>query len=323
MIANTRILVTGGYGAIGSALCRALLKENVARLVIVDDFSSSVPEVTEDIRRDPRVRSLRGSIVDDAILAEAFREAPAIVFHFAANFANQNSVDHPVLDVEVNSIGTMKVLEEARKAGVSKFVFASSSCVYGNAKSFAIDTRDFHLDTPYAINKLHGEYLVKFYHDYHRMNTTILRFFNSFGPGELPGLYRNVIPNFFALAIAGKPLPITGDPKATRDFNYIENAVAGTLLSAEKPVSSGKTYNIGSGKETAIGTLAGHINAITGNKAGIVQKERRAWDTVQRRVADISETQKDLGYEPVIALEKQLQVTYEWMAQHRKYFPLS
>jgi nucleoside-diphosphate-sugar epimerase len=155
------------------------------------------------------------------------------------------------------------------------------------------------------------------------MNTTILRFFNSFGPGELPGLYRNVIPNFFALAMAGKPLPVTGDPKATRDFNYIKNAVAGSLLAAEKPVSNGKIYNIGSGHETEIGEIARLINAITGSKAGVVQKERRSWDTVQRRVADISETQKDLGYEPVVDLENQLKATYEWLRQYQKHFPVS
>ncbi|MEK7137729.1 MAG: NAD-dependent epimerase/dehydratase family protein [Patescibacteria group bacterium] len=317
------ILVTGGYGAIGSALSRELLKGDISKLTILDDFSSSVPAVTEDIRRDSRVTSLEGSVVSDAILSQTFREAPDTVFHFAANFANQNSVDHPVLDTEVNSVGTMKVLEHSRKSNVSKLVFASSSCVYGNAKSFAIDTRDFHLDTPYAINKLHGEYLVKFYHDYHGMNTTILRFFNSFGPGELPGLYRNVIPNFFALAMAGKPLPITGDPEATRDFNYIENAVAGSLLAAEKPVSNGKIYNIGSGRETSIGELAKLINLIADNKAGTSQKERRAWDTVQRRVADISETEKDLGYEPVVDLENQLKATYEWLKQYQKHFPVS
>lgn len=318
---GTYVLVTGGLGAIGSALCRALLARDIAHLTIIDDCSSANPALSQDILADQRVAFIDDSIVHDAVLEDAFSTKQEIVFHLAAHFANQNSIEDPISDTNVNSIGTIKVLEASRKAKVQKFIFASSSCVYGNANSFSIDTRDFHLDTPYAINKLHGEYLVKFYHDYHGMNTTILRYFNSFGHGEMPGRYRNVIPNFFALAMAGKPLPITGNSKASRDFNYVENVVMGTLLAAEKPASNGKLYNIGSGVETSIGTLATHINAMTGNAAGTVLLERRSWDTVLRRCADISEAVKDLGYQPVIDLEAQLQSTYEWLQRYRDLFP--
>ncbi len=322
MLERAHVLITGGLGAIGSALSRALLKRDIATLTIIDDFSSSSPDATLDIVHDSRVIHLRRSIISDECLRHALLERPQdIVFHLAANFAHQSSLDHPIIDCEVNSLGTAKVLEYARKADVKKFVFASSSCVYGNAKSYDVGTKDFHLDTPYAINKLHGEYLVNFYREHHGMNTTILRYFNSFGPGELPGRYRNVIPNFFARAMNGQDLPITGDETVSRDFNYVENTAQGTILAAEKPISAGKIYNIGSGNEITIVELAKKINAITGNKAGITMHPARVWDSIKNRCADISLTVKELGYKPVIDFDAQLQVTYQWLKEHQKHFP--
>ncbi len=320
MIKGSKILITGGLGAIGSALSREVLKKGAASLTIIDDNSSSNPALSEDILSDSRVTFIADSVVNDAALSKAFAGVPEIVFHLAANFANQNSVEHPIIDCEVNSIGTVKVLEQARKNKVKKFIFASSSCVYGNAEHYSPDTKDFHLDTPYAINKLHGEYLVKFYHEYHKMDAVILRYFNSFGPGELPGKYRNVIPNFFALAMQGKVLPITGDKDTARDFNYVDNTVQGTLLATEHPASGGKIYNIGSGSEVAIVKLAEVINSITGNKAGIEWHPARSWDTIKRRRADIMKTADELGYSPVLDFEGQLKTTYEWLKKHEQHF---
>ncbi len=322
MLNGANILVTGGLGAIGSALSRALLSQGVASLTIIDDFSSSAPETVQDILHDERVTHLRRSIVQDEALHHAFLEHPQdVVFHLAANFAHQSSLEHPIIDCEVNSLGTAKVLEYARRAGVKKFVFASSSCVYGNAKSYSVDTNEYHLDTPYAINKLHGEYLVRFYHEHHGMNATILRYFNSFGPGELPGRYRNVIPNFFLRAIRKQPLLITGDKVTSRDFNSVENTVQGTLLAAEKEIANGKTYNIGSGHEVRIVELAEIINRIAGSDAGMEIAPYRPWDSIKNRKADISKTVEELGYKPVIDFEPQLRATYEWLRKNQSLFP--
>lgn len=321
MISGARIVVTGGLGAIGSALCRALLQREIASLTIIDDLSSSAIDTSSDVLADPRTVLLHDSILNEECLRRAFVDRPQdVVFHLAAHFANQNSVENPIADCEVNSVGTTKILEYARKASVKKFVFSSSSCVYGNTENFAVDTKDFHLDTPYAVNKLHGELLVNFYHEYYGMNTTIVRYFNSFGPGELPGQYRNVVPNFFALAMQGLPLPITGDPQATRDFNYVDNAVQATMLAATESVANGNTYNVGSGEELSIGDLAEKINRITSNAAGIEMKEQRSWDSVKRRRADISLTVQDLGYAPIIDIDTQLEQTYAWLQQHRSLF---
>lgn len=321
MIPSSTILVTGGLGAIGSTLCRELLRRGAGKIVILDNCSSSLPETSQDITTDKRTVWIRDSVVNDKALDEAFVHKPDIVFHLAANFANQNSIDHPILDCEVNSLGTMKVLECSRIAGVQKFVYSSSSCVYGGSPSFEVASKDLHPDTPYAINKLHGEYLVQFYHDHHGMNTTTLRYFNSFGPGEIPGKYRNVIPNFFALAFKGQPLPITGTTETSRDFNFIDNTIAATVAAAEMPASNGNTYNIGSGVETPVMKIAEEINAITGNTAGTVFKPKRNWDTVDRRRADISTTVRDLAYTPVIDLPKQLRATYDWLKRYEDLFP--
>ena len=322
LVKAQHVLVTGGLGAIGSQLSRMLLARGVASLTIIDDFSSSSPHLVGDIVRDPRVTHFRRSIVNDECLRQAFLDRPQdVVFHLAANFAHQSSLDHPIIDCEVNSLGTAKVLEYSRRASVKKFVFASSSCVYGNAKSYSVDNKDYHLDTPYAINKLHGEFLVEFYHKHHGLNTTVLRYFNSFGPGELPGRYRNVIPNFFAMAMQKKSLPISGDETTSRDFNYVENTALGTILAAEKEIANGKIYNIGSGHEVTIVELAKLINKIAGNDAGITFVPKRSWDTIKNRRADVSKTEKELGYKAVVDFEKQLTATYEWLKQYQDYFP--
>lgn len=321
MIQGAHILITGGLGAIGSALSRRLLTLQAASLTIIDDFSSSAADTTTDLVHNPRVTHYRRSIVNDECLHQAFSQRKQdIVFHLAANFAHQSSLDHPIVDCEVNSLGTMKVLEYARRTGVKKFVFASSSCVYGNAKNYAVNNTDYHLDTPYAINKLHGEFLVRFYHKHYGLNTTILRYFNSFGPGELPGPYRNVIPNFFALAMQGKALPITGDETVSRDFNFVENTVEGTILAGTSALSCGKTYNIGSGQEITIVSLAKRINALVGNDAGIQISPARPWDSIKNRCADITATVKDLGYRPVIDLPLQLQKTFKWLQRYEGHF---
>ncbi len=321
MIDGSNIVITGGLGAIGSALSRALLLQNIQTLTILDDCSSGSRYLCRDILSDGRVKYFQKSILNDEVLRRIFLEnSQNIVIHLAAHFANQNSIEHPITDCEVNSVGTMKILEYSRLGEVQKFIFASSSCVYGNSDNFAVDTLQFHLDTPYAINKLHGEYLVRFYHDFHGLNTTVLRLFNSFGPGELPGKYRNVIPNFFATAMKGLPLPITGDRNASRDFNYIDNLIQAIFLSIHNQNSSGKIYNIGSGVETTIGNLADLINEITQNTAGIIEMQKRDWDTVLKRKADISLTIQDLGYRPVIDLKNQLVATYEWLQRYEHYF---
>ncbi len=310
---NKTILITGGAGAIGTNLVSALLPI-ASKIIVVDDLSSGHQEF---VGKNKKVVFIKKSINDDRLYHQLAKHPIEVVFHLAAHFANQNSVEHPLKDLEVNGTGTLKLLEYAVASKIKKFIYASSSCVYGNAEGSVKENAPFHLDTPYAITKLLGESYAKFFHEYHGLSTVILRLFNSFGPGELAGKYRNVIPNFLDAAIKGKPLTITGTGKETRDFNWVGNVVHAFIASAEKDKAEGETFNIGSGKETAITELANLIKEITGSKSQVVYTERRSWDHVLRRKADITKAQKILGYKPEINLAKHLKATYDWYRKQK------
>jgi nucleoside-diphosphate-sugar epimerase len=305
------ILVTGGAGAIGSRLVETLCADKKCRVIVIDDLSSGY---LENLPRARNLEFINASILDVNALNDIFRNKIELIFHLAANFANQNSVDFPEKDLMANGLGTLRLLEYANNHKVKRFVYSSSSCVYGNRNEKLSEAcKEYSLDTPYAITKLLGERYVNYFHDHHRLPTVIVRYFNTYGPGEFPGKYRNVIPNFFFRAMNRAPLIITGTGEETRDFNFIDDSVRGTLLAAQRKNAVGKTYNLASGKETKIVTLAKTINRITGNPAPIEFRKRRSWDSVVRRHADISHAKKDLKYAPDTALADGLQTTYQWL----------
>lgn len=313
MMAET-ILVTGGAGAIGSRLVRELSTRH--DVLVLDDLSSGFVENLRDVP----VRFWRGSVVDDEILREVFAAKPTIVFHLAANFANQNSVDYPQKDLLVNGMGTLKVLQHATDVGVKRFIYSSSSCVYGEVTGVASlneSIREFSLDTPYAVTKLLGEQYVRFFHEHHRLPTVILRFFNSYGPGEFPGKYRNVIPNFMLRAMTGQPLVITGTGEETRDFTFIGDTVAALQLAMDTSGAVGGTFNVGSGMETRVRDLAEMILEVCGAPRAIEYRPRRGWDGVNRRCADISRAKAVLAYTPSTDLRTGLTQTYRWFVDYQ------
>ena len=307
-----RILVTGGAGAIGGNLVQALVKDKrVEHVTILDDLSSGY---LENLPEGLKMKFIRGNVTDDELLEKIFNSGKFhTVVHFAANFANQSSVDFPRKDLEVNGMGTLKVLEYSMEWKIKRFVFSSSSCVYGHKEGLLKESdRAFSVDTPYGATKLLGERYVEFFHQHHGLDTVTLRFFNSYGPGEWPGKYRNVIPNFMYLALQKKPLPITGTGDETRDFNYVSDTVDGTLAAIQKKGVAGKVFNLGSGKETSILSLAKEINRIADNPAGVVFTQRRKWDKVLNRRACIDQSKKYLHYKPCVATREGLRLTYEW-----------
>lgn len=277
------ILVTGGAGAIGWNLVKALSQIPGCTITVLDDFSSGTERVDKS-----QVAYIEGSIVDEEKLAAAFAPKPSIVFHLASHFANQNSVEHPEKDLDVNGLGTLKLLQHAAQQKVERFIFTSSSCVYGSLRETGEEQglTDFH--TPYAIHKFLGELYCQYFYRLFHLPVVILRYFNCYGPGEPPGRYRNVIPNFIAAALRREPLSITGTGEETRDFNYVEDVVKKTLFVAAHPKAVGEVFNIGSGKETSIRALAERINTLVGNPAGIQAAEKRSWDKLDRRRADIT-----------------------------------
>jgi len=311
-----RILVTGGAGCIGSNLIRALLKADPEKIIVIDDLSASFEW---NLPKEEKIVFIKGSILNEEKMKRAFSFKPHYVFHLAAHFANQNSVDHPETDLLVNGLGTLKTLQYAHLVGVERFVFASSGCsVYGSQAPLPLreDYVSLHLDTPYQINKLVGELYCNYFYDYYRLPVAIARYFNVYGPGEVPGKYRNVIPNFMWWAMNKQPLPITGTGEETRDFTFVEDIVDGTLRMGVVKEAIGEAINLASETETRVIDLANWINEMTGNDAGVVFKPRRDWDKVVRRRASIEKARKLLGYEPKTDMKKGLKKVYDWFREN-------
>ena len=316
--AGKKVLVTGGAGLIGSNLVRRLLEINVDKIIVIDDLSASAKWILPE---DQRVTFIQGTVLNEEILKRAFVERPNYVFHLAAHFANQKAVEYPEDNLLVNGLGTLKLLRWSHFLNVERFIFTSSGCAtYGSRAPVPLkeDFVTLHLDTPYQIHKFLGELYCNFFNDYWGLSTVRLRLFNVYGPGGLPGRYKNVIPNFLFWALQGKPLPITGTGNETRDFTFVEDLVDGLLRGGAIPEAAGEAINLGSGIETKVIDLANMINKITGNKAGIVYKTKRSWDKGTRRVASIEKARKILGYDPKVKLEEGLKRTLAWFLENEE-----
>lgn len=313
---NKTILITGGAGAIGSNLTRAIAELSAKKVIVLDDLSSAhiwnVPSL-------PNVLFVKGSILDEVELKRVFFEEPQVVFHLAALFANQNSIDHPESDLLVNGLGTLKLLQYAQMTRVQRFVYASSGCsIYGSSSPLPLkeDFVSIHLSSPYQITKMLGELYCNFFQNHYSLPTVRARFFNSYGPGEIPGQYRNVIPNFIYWALKGKPLPITGTGEETRDFTYVGDIVDGLLRAGYFEQVVEQEFNLASGAETKIIDLANMINELTSNKAGIIFTERRKWDTKNRLLASIDKAKELINYTPNIPFSEGLANTIDWFKQN-------
>lgn len=309
---NKVVLITGGAGAIGTNLTRTIAGLG-ARMVIVFDNMSAGYEW--NIPSLPNVLFVRGSVTDEVALKRVFTLKPDLVYHLAAFFANQNSVDYPQHDLMTNGLGTLLVYQYAQMCGAGRVVYASSGCsIYGSTAPMPLkeDFMSMHLTTPYQITKMLGELYANYFHHHYGLPIVKTRFFNSYGPGEVPGQYRNVIPNFIYRALSGLPLPFTGSGEETRDFTYVTDIVDALMRAAYYEQAIGQEMNIASGSEVNILQMAEHINELTGNKAGIVRAERRVWDTKKRLLASIDRAKDLLGYEPRMDFETGLENTIQW-----------
>ena len=311
------ILITGGAGCIGSNLTKALIKAETAKIIVLDDLSAAEKW---NIPSAPNVVFIQGSVLDEEVLKRAFSQRLDFVFHLAAHFANQNSVDNPEADLMVNGLGTQKVLQYSHLTRVGKFVFASSGCsVYGSQAPLPLkeDFVSLHLDTPYQITKLLGELYCNFFYNYYGLPVVIARYFNVYGPGEIPGAYRNVIPNFIYWALHQQKLPITGTGEETRDFTFVDDIVDGTLLLGVVPEAVGDAFNLASETETKVIDIASMVSEITGNHSGVEFVARRDWDKITRRRASIEKARRVLGYEPKMKMKEGIKRTYDWIVENR------
>jgi len=315
------ILVTGGAGAIGSNLVRTLVDDG-KNVVVIDDASSGNFKNLDGLNN---LVIVRGSIVDKSTLDEAFSHGIGEVYHLAVNFANQNSVDDPEKDLMTNGIGTIKVLEASVENKVDKFLLSSSSCVYRPIDKPFVEYDPVELTTPYAITKLLSEHYVSFFSKFHNLPAVIVRYFNSYGPGDVPGKFRGVVPNFMYRAMNNQPLTITGDGSETRPFTYVRDIVDGAIKAMNfgariSPSFSGHpfsvdnniVYNIGNHNSFTILEFAETLNEVCGNSAGIEFLPKRNWDMFPKRAVDNQKAQKELGFKINYDLGEGLLLTYEW-----------
>jgi nucleoside-diphosphate-sugar epimerase len=312
------VLVTGGAGCIGSNLCKRLSDLHAEKVIILDNLSSAYEW---NIPTGENIQFIKGDILDDEILKRVFKGKPDYVFHLAAHFANQNSVDNPKTDLMINGMGILKVLQYAHLANLKRFVYSSSGCgVYGLDSQLPFKEHDISisLHTPYQITKLLGELYTNYFHNLYDLPIVNARFFNVFGPGEVPGKYRNVIPNFIYWAMRGEALPITGNGNETRDWTYVDDIVNGLLAMGIRKEAIGEAINLGSATETKVIDMANMVNNLTRNEAGIRYVERRDWDAKTRLLSSIDKAKKLLDYKPQTEFEDGVEKLYNWFCENRE-----
>jgi UDP-glucose 4-epimerase len=302
-------LVTGGAGFIGSNLVRALLGRgdqvrvldnlSTGRLANVDDLVDQFELFEADLRDLETIRT-------------AVRGVEA-VFHQAALPSVARSVADPLSSHNVNASGTLTLLLAARDAGVRRFVFASSSSVYGDTpvlpKAEDLPTSPL---SPYAVSKLAAESYCRVFARLYGLETVSLRYFNVFGPHQDPGsAYAAVIPLFINAMLSGQRPRINGDGTQSRDFSYIDNVVQANLLAAERPQIGGEVFNVACGERATLLDLVAALNRILGTNIEPEFGPPRPGD-VQHSQADISRARERLGYEPLVEFEAGLERTVAW-----------
>lgn len=253
------VVVTGGAGAIGSNLVRRILGEpEVERLFVIDDLSSGFEWLLPPI--SPRLVVCDRSIIEEDVLWATPPKEP-IVFHLAAHFANALSVEEPVDDAVTNALGTLMMLERAEAWRTRLFVFASAGCALGRQ------------DTPYQIHKALGETYCAYYRR-RGLGTAVFRFHNSYGPGELPGEWRNVVPRWIWSAMNGEPLTIFGDGSDARDFVYVDDVVEELV----RAVPLEQPRELGTGVLTTVRDLAWALCEEGDVQTTEIVRGRRTWD---------------------------------------------
>jgi len=304
-----RVLVTGGAGFIGSHLVQRLLASG-REVTILDDFNDYYDPSIKRANVAKGARLVEGDIRDVQALAAAFDPKPDAVVHLAARAGVRPSLDQPDLYASVNISGTFAVLEECRRRGVAKFVFASSSSIYGDADRvpFREDLADPRPVSPYGVTKQSGEHAVRLYHRLHGLRTSALRFFTVYGPRQRPDM---AIHKFARLILDGKEVLLFGDGSTRRDYTYVDDAVGGILGALDRD-DGFEVYNIAESRTVTLSELVGLIEKNLGKTARIKHLPEQAGD-VKRTYADISKAKEKLGYSPSTTIEEGIGKFCTWL----------
>ena len=308
-------LVTGGAGFIGSNIVEELLRRG-ERVRVLDNFSTGKRENLKPFLK--QIELVRGDIRKPADVAKAVRGV-TYVLHQAALRSVPKSVDSPAESNDNNVNGTLALLIAAKKAGVKRVVYASSSSVYGDCNVFPQDeTMATCPVSPYAVSKLAAERYCVVWAKTYGLETVSLRYFNVFGPRQDPeSKYSAVVPMFMELAMKGKPIQIHWDGKQSRDFTFVGDVVQANLKAALAPNASGGVFNIASGRSYSVLDLAGIVEKLAGRSAGRQFLPKRSGD-VRRSYADISNARRVLGYSPAADFATGLEATWKAFLQRHK-----
>ncbi len=304
-----RYLVTGGAGFIGSNIAEALVKRG-EEVVVLDDLSTGYEKNIAHLRKD--ITFMKGDIRDEEKVRAAMRKVE-YVLHEAALASVPRSIEDPALVTDVNVGGTLRMLEEARRAGVKRFVYAASSSAYGDTETLPkVESMSPKPLSPYAASKLTGEYYCSVYARVYGLSTISLRYFNIFGPRQDPkSQYAAVIPIFVSRLLAGSRPTIFGDGEQSRDFTYIDNVVDANIRASQCEEARGQTVNIACGTRYTLNDLFALLRKTIGCSIEPRRELPRAGD-VKHSQADIAAAEELIGYSVTVPFEEGLRRTIEW-----------
>jgi UDP-glucose 4-epimerase len=303
------ILVTGGAGFIGSHLVEALVKRG-HRVRVLDDFFSGHRENLAPVKRD--VEIVRGDCADARAARRAVKGVE-VVFHEGAIPSVARSVGDPLRSHRANGTATLTMLLAARDAGARRFIYASSSSVYGDTPTLPKrETMTPNPLSPYAAEKLSGEHYLRIFHRLFGLETLSLRYFNIFGPRQDPSSpYSGVISRFATALIKGQTPVIFGDGRQSRDFTYVDNVVDANLRALAARKLEGDAVNIATGHRVTLRALLAKMARTVGGSSRARHEAARAGD-VRHSLADVSKARRLLGYRPRFGLDEGLEKTMAW-----------
>jgi nucleoside-diphosphate-sugar epimerase len=305
-------LVTGGAGFIGSNIVGELLRRG-QHVRVIDNFSTGREENIRDLL--PQIEMIEGDIRDRDTVERAVKGAD-YVLHQAALASVPRSIDNPQASNEVNVNGTLNLLEAARSHSVKRFVYASSSSVYGDSETLPkVESMATNPKSPYAVSKLTGEWYSRVYGGIYKLPTVALRYFNVFGPRQDPNSqYSAVIPLFIKALLRGEQATIFGDGEQSRDFTYIANVVNANLLACEADVQGGEVFNIACGDRFTLNQLHAKLNEIIGTNIEPKYGPPRKGD-VKHSMAGIDAIRGALRYRISVEFGEGLERTVHWYQQ--------
>jgi UDP-N-acetylglucosamine/UDP-N-acetylgalactosamine 4-epimerase len=313
-ISGFSFLITGGAGFIGSHITAYLLHHGAKRVRILDNLATGFEVNIKPHLSHPSFEFIRGDIRDPKVCATACEDMDYVT-HQAALGSVPRSIKDPLSTHAVNATGFLNVLVAARDAKVKRFVYASSSSVYGDhPKLPKTETETGKPLSPYAVSKKTNELYASVFAETYKMEIIGLRYFNVFGPNQSPeGPYAAVIPLFMHNALAGIAPQIDGDGNQTRDFTYVENAVQANIRAffSTHPEATGKVYNVAVGERVSVLSLYDKIAELTGTAVRPVHRDSRPGD-IRDSLADIGMAKSFLGYDPEIKVMEGLKRTIAW-----------